>query len=207
MRLTASPSKGAATREAILARAYALACVHGLEGLTIGAVAEQVGMSKSGVFAHFGSREELQLATLDVGGELFIRDVLLPALKQKRGLSRLRAIFANWAEWVRHEEDGGCLFLAAASEYDDRPGPIRDRVLQQESEWREQLSKAISIAVDVGELAADTDPRQFSFEMYAIALVVHHDAGLTGYDEAAARGFRAFERLIRSYTPSPSPSP
>jgi len=195
--------KGASTRETILARAYALACVQGLEGLTIGRVAEQVGMSKSGVFAHFGSREELQLATLDLGGELFIRDVLVPALKEKRGLARLRAIFANWSEWVRHEDEGGCLFLAAASEYDDRPGAIRDRVLQQESTWREQLARAAQMAVEGGEFAADSEPEQFAFELYAIALAVHHDAGLTGYASAAARGFRAFERLVRSYAPSP----
>ena len=201
--MTPSPTKGATTREVILARSYALACVNGLEGLTIGGVAEQVGMSKSGVFAHFGSREDLQLATLDLGGELFIRDVLLPALKERRGLPRLRAIYANWSEWVRHEDDGGCLFLAAASEYDDRPGPIRDRVIQQEADWREQLARAVQLAVDTGELAADTDPVQMAFEIYAIALAVHHDAGLTGYDDAAARGFRAFERLIRGYAPSP----
>ena len=201
--MTPSPTKGATTREAILARSYALACVNGLEGLTIGTVAEQVGMSKSGVFAHFGSREDLQLATLDLGGELFIRDVLVPALKERRGLPRLRAIYANWSEWVRHEDDGGCLFLAAASEYDDRPGPIRDRVLQQEADWRDQLAKAVQLAVESGELAADTEPGQMAFEIYAVALAVHHDAGLTGYDGAAARGFRAFERLLLGYAPSP----
>ena len=201
--MTPSPTKGATTREAILARSYALACVNGLEGLTIGGVAEQVGMSKSGVFAHFGSREDLQLATLDLGGELFIRDVLLPALKHKRGLPRLRAIYANWSEWVRHEDDGGCLFLAAASEYDDRPGPIRDRVVQQQADWREQLARAVQLAVDSGELATDTDPAQMAFEIYALALAVHHDAGLSGYTEAAARGERAFERLIRAYAPAP----
>ncbi len=201
--MTPSPTKGATTREVILARSYALACVNGLEGLTIGGLAEQVGMSKSGVFAHFGSREDLQLATLDYGGELFIRDVLLPALKEKRGLARLRAIFANWSEWVRHEDDGGCLFLAAASEYDDRPGPIRDRVLQQEADWRDQLARAVRLAIDSGELAAGTEPAQMAFEIYAIALAVHHDAGLTGYDGAAARGFRAFERLLLGYAPSP----
>ena len=201
--MTPSPTKGATTREAILARSYALACVNGLEGLTIGTVAEQVGMSKSGVFAHFGSREDLQLATLDLGGELFIRDVLVPALKERRGLPRLRAIYANWSEWVRHEDDGGCLFLAAASEYDDRPGPIRDRVLQQEADWRDQLAKAVQLAVESGELAADTEPGQMAFEIYAVALAVHHDAGLTGYENAAERGFRAFERLLRSYAPSP----
>jgi AcrR family transcriptional regulator len=126
---TPASTKGAATREAILARSYALACRNGLEGLTIGLLAEQVGMSKSGVFAHFGSREDLQLSTLDFAGELFARSVLEPALKEQRGLPRLRAIFANWAEWVRHDQDGGCIFLAAASEYDDRPGAIRDRLL------------------------------------------------------------------------------
>ena len=201
--MTPSPTKGATTREVILARSYALACVNGLEGLTIGGLAEQVGMSKSGVFAHFGSREDLQLATLDLGGELFIRDVLVPALREKRGLPRLRAIYANWSEWVRHEDDGGCLFLAAASEYDDRPGPIRDRVVQQQADWREQLARAVQLAVDSGELATDTDPAQMAFEIYAIALAVHHDAGLTGYENAAERGFRAFERLLRSYAPSP----
>ena len=201
--MTPSPTKGATTREVILARAYALACVNGLEGLTIGGLAEQVGMSKSGVFAHFGSREDLQLATLDLGGELFIRDVLVPALREKRGLPRLRAIYANWSEWVRHEDDGGCLFLAAASEYDDRPGPIRDRVVQQQADWREQLARAVQLAVDSGELSTDTDPAQMAFEIYALALAVHHDAGLSGYTDAAARGERAFVRLIRAYAPSP----
>ena len=193
------PSKGAHTRETILVRAYLLACVHGLEGLTIGGVAEQVGMSKSGVFAHFGSREELQLATLDVAGERFLAQVLLPALRERRGLPRLRAIFANWSTWVRHEDDGGCLFLAAATEYDDRPGAIRDRLLRLESAWREQLALAVDLAIQAGELGPGTEPAQFAFEMYALALAVHHDAGLTGYDEAAARGTRAFERLIRGY--------
>lgn len=196
-------TKGETTRETIVARAYAIACINGLEGLTIGGVAEQVGMSKSGVFAHFGSREELQLATLDLGGELFVRDVLAPSLKERRGLPRLRAIFANWAEWVRHEQDGGCLFLAAASEYDDRPGPIRDRVLQQESDWRDQLARAVQLCIASGELGDDAEPAQVAFELYAIALAVHHDAGMTGYDEAARRGFRAFDRLIRGYAPSP----
>jgi AcrR family transcriptional regulator len=205
MRNAAASSKGAATREGILARSYAMACVNGLEGLTIGAIAEQVGMSKSGVFAHFGSREELQLATLELGGELFLQRVLVPALREKRGLPRLRAIFANWAEWVRHEQDGGCLFLAAATEYDDRPGALRDRLLQLEASWREQLGHAVRLAIDTGELAADTVPEQLAFEMYALALAVHHDAGLTGYPGAAARGFRAFERLLRSYQPAPSP--
>ena len=141
--MSPAATKGAATREAILARAYALACVNGLEGLTIGTVAEQVGMSKSGVFAHFGSREDLQLATLEYGGDLFVRTVMLPALREKRGLPRLRALFANWAEWVRHEDDGGCLFLAAASEYDDRPGAVRNELVSMVRGWQREISRAI----------------------------------------------------------------
>ncbi|TDK23322.1 TetR/AcrR family transcriptional regulator [Luteimonas aestuarii] len=202
MMMSPSPTKGATTREAILARSYSLACVAGLEGLTIGALAAQVGMSKSGVFAHFGSREELQLATLDLAGERFVGHVLVPALRERRGLPRLRAIMANWFDWVRHEEDGGCLFLAAASEYDDRPGPIRDRLLQHEVDWREQLARSVQLAVDAGELAKGTDTMQVAFELYGIALMIHHDAGLTGYAEAAERGLRAFDRLIRSYSPN-----
>ena len=201
--MSPSPTKGATTREAILARSYAMACVSGLEGLTIGALAEQVGMSKSGVFAHFGSREDLQLATLDVAGQRFLQHVLVPALQAPRGLARLRTIMRNWFDWVRHEQDGGCLFLAAASEFDDRPGAVRDRLLQHETEWREQLARAVQLAMDLNELEADTDPRQLAFEIHALALAVHHDGGLTGFDAAAERGMRAFERLVRSYSPRP----
>ena len=201
--MSPSPTKGATTREAILARSYAMACVSGLEGLTIGALAEQVGMSKSGVFAHFGSREDLQLATLDVAGQRFLQHVLVPALQTPRGLARLRAIMRNWFDWVRHEGDGGCLFLAAASEFDDRPGAVRDRLLQHETEWRGQLARAVQLAMELGELEADTDAQQLAFEIYALALAVHHDGGLTGFDAAAERGMRAFERLVRSYSPRP----
>ncbi|MCD9026967.1 TetR/AcrR family transcriptional regulator [Luteimonas sp. BDR2-5] len=191
-----SASKGATTREAILDRAYALACVHGLEGLTIGSLAGQVGMSKSGVFAHFGSREDLQLAVLDHAGQRFVGQVMLPALKARRGLPRLRAIFSAWLDWVRHDEDGGCLFLAAASEYDDRPGPQRDRLVAHETRWRQELARAIGLAIDSGELLPGTDPEQVAFEIYGLMLAVHHDAGLFGYEASAERARTAFARLI-----------
>lgn len=202
MNPTPSPTKGATTREVILARSYSLAAATGLEGLTIGGLAAQVGMSKSGVFAHFGSREELQLATLDLAGERFIGHVLAPALRERRGLPRLHAIMANWFDWMRHEEDGGCLFLAAASEYDDRPGPILDRLLQHEADWRDQLARAAQLTIESGEFEASADPALVAFELYAIALAVHHHAGLTGYAEAAMRGTQALERLLRSYSPT-----
>lgn len=192
-------SKGAATREAIIEHAYGIACSAGLEGLSIGPLAQAVGMSKSGVFAHFGSREDLQLAVLDAAGERFVQHVLLPALKAPRGLARLRAIIRNWFDWVRHSNDGGCLFLAAVTEYDDRPGPQRDRLLGHETRWRAEIARAIRVAMDTGELRADTDPMQLAFEIYGLALMVHHEAGLFGYDVARVRGDRALDRLLSTY--------
>lgn len=199
MNLLTATSKGAATREAIIDRAYGIACSAGLEGLSIGPLAQAVGMSKSGVFAHFGSREDLQLAVLDAAGERFVAHVLRPALCQPRGLARLRAILEAWFGWV-HDE-GGCLLLSAASEYDDRPGPLRDHVVAQEARWRQEIARAVTLAIGTGELATDTDPDQMAFELYSLALVVHHDAGLFGFDLAVERGRRALERLFRSYAP------
>ena len=198
MLLATTTPKGAATRELILDRAYAIACGSGLEGLSIGSLAQAVGMSKSGVFAHFGSREDLQLAVLDSAGQRFIEHVLHTSLKARRGLPRLRAIMAAWFDWALHKEDGGCIFLAAAAEYDDQPGPLRDRVIQHVARWRAELARSISLAIESGELFADTEPAQLAFELYALALVVHHDAGLFGYEAAVERGMRAYQRLIDS---------
>lgn len=196
--LTATP-KGNATRDAIVDRAYGIACAAGVEGLSIGPLAQAVGMSKSGVFAHFGSREELQLAVLDDAARRFGEHVFTPALRQPRGLPRLRAILAGWFDWVR-QTSGGCVILGAASEYDDRPGVLRDRVVAHEVQWRAQLSRAISMAVDTGELAADTDPAQLAFELNAVGLAVHHDAGLLGFEPTLSRGLAAVERLLRAHS-------
>ncbi|WP_119718261.1 TetR/AcrR family transcriptional regulator [Cognatilysobacter tabacisoli] len=193
--------KGAATRDVIIERAYGIACSAGLEGLSIGPLAQAVGMSKSGVFAHFGSREDLQLAVLDAAGARFLEAVLVPSLKARRGLPRLRAIVDAWFDWVR-DNDGGCLLIAAAAEYDDRPGPLRDRVVQHETRWRSDVARAIGLAIDSGELRADTDAAQFAFEIYAVAIAVNHDAGLYGLETAVARGRRLFERLLASYSPT-----
>ena len=193
-----STSKGAATRDAILDHAYAIACSAGLEGLSIGALAHAVGMSKSGVFAHFGSREDLQLAVLETAAQRFVSHVFQPAVRRPRGLARLRAVIEQWFDWVRHEDDGGCLFLAAVSEYDDRPGPQRDLLLQQDRQWRQALAKAVSLAIEEGELRPDIDVEQLVFEIYALPLLVHHDAGLYGYEAARSRGIRAFERLFEA---------
>lgn len=200
--MTDSPatSKGAATRETILERAYDIASSAGLEGLAIGPLAQAVGMSKSGVFAHFGSREDLQLAVLDAAGRRFFESVLLPALKARRGLPRLRALMLNWFEWVRTTA-GGCVLLGSVTEYDDRPGVLRERVLQHEQRWRSEVERAVRLAIDSGELDSGMDPAQLAFELYAVALAVHHDAGLYGYELARARGERALQSLFAAHSP------
>jgi len=190
--------KRASTRDLILDHAYALARKDGLEGLSIGVLAADVEMSKSGVFAHFGSREELQLAVLDTGRQRFMARVLLPALKHPRGLPRLRAIVANWFEWSR-EHQSGCVLLSAASEYDGRDGALHDGVVRQQAGWRGELQKAVDQAVQEGHLGAGTDAAQLAFEIYALMLGLHHDGGLFGFDDASCRTAAAFERLWRSW--------
>ncbi|MBT2144745.1 MULTISPECIES: TetR/AcrR family transcriptional regulator [unclassified Rhodanobacter] len=198
MTIATHPGKRAATRDTILDHAYALARRDGLEGLSIGNLASDVGMSKSGVFAHFGSREDLQLAVLDTGRQRFVTRVLLPALKQPRGLPRLRAIVANWFEWSR-EHQSGCVLLSAVSEYDGRDGALHDGVVRQQAGWRDELQKAIAQAIELGHLRRDTDVAQLAFEIYALMLGLHHDAGLFGFDEAGRLARAAFERLWRSW--------
>jgi AcrR family transcriptional regulator len=194
--LTAT-TKGAATREAIIDRAYEIARFSGVEGLSIGPLAGAVGMSKSGVFAHFGSREDLQLAVIESAATRFGEAVFLPALSQPRGLPRLRALMHNWFEWVRGNS-GGCVLLGSVTEYDDRPGPLRDQVMRNEQRWRDLLRRAIQLAIECGHLrAGDTD--QYAFELYAFPLAVHHEAGLFGYEQARRHGDAAVERWFASH--------
>jgi len=194
--------KGIVTRELILARAYELAREEGLEGLSIGAVALSTGMSKSGVFAHFGSREQLQLALLESVGARFVEFVKSPALREPRGLPRLRRLTERWCEWSRVHQSG-CVLLSAAVEYDGRrDGALREHVLGQQAGWRDELRRAIQLAVDVGHLRTDTDTAQLAFEIYSLMLGLHHDAGLFGYEEARHRTELALERLFASYQPN-----
>ncbi len=191
-------AKGAATRDTIVVRAVTLARQYGLDGLTIGLLADDVGMSKSGVFAHFGSREELQLAALDLNAAHFLERVLAPALDEPRGVKRLRALMLNWFDWLERDRRrrGGCLVAAAASEYDDQPGPIRDKLVQHQAWWREQLARAVRLGVETKELRADVDPQQLAFELSALALGLHHDGGLFDYAAAKPRAITALDRLI-----------
>jgi AcrR family transcriptional regulator len=200
MSATATTGKGAATREAILGRAHEIACCTGLEGLSIGPLAQAVGMSKSGVFAHFGSREDLQLAVLDAAVVRFGDAVLVPALAEPRGLPRLRAIMRHWLDWVRNNS-AGCVLLGSVTEYDDRPGPLREQVLRNERRWRDELGRAIQLAIDCGHLRRG-DIGQYVFELYAIPLAVHYEAGLFGAELARRHGDLAIERWFSAHAPT-----
>lgn len=199
-------SKRTSTRELILDHAYEMARRDGLEGLSIGSLAQHVGMSKSGLFAHFGSREELQLAVLELGQLRFLQHVKWPALSLPRGLPRIRAIVENWLAWAQQYQSG-CVLLTAAGEYDGREGVLRDVVIKQQAGWRQEMCRAIGHAVENRELRDDTDAAQLAFEIYALMLGLHHDAGLFGFEQARRHTLAGFERLVSSYSPERRAAP
>lgn len=196
MILAAATAKGVATRSAIVERAIEQVRKQGLESLSIGGLAQAAAMSKSGVFAHFGSREDLQLAVLDAVAEDFSRKVLQTAFRQPRGVRRLRAILSGWMDWTH---GAGCPMIAAVIEYDDRPGIIRDRVVHWQRRLREALTQAVQLAIETGELRAGTDAAQVAFEMFGIVLVLHHDTRLFRGTDAIVRATHAFDRLIADH--------
>jgi AcrR family transcriptional regulator len=190
--------KGEATRAAIVEVALGIARREGLEGLTIGVLAEQAGMSKSGAFAHFGSREELQLAVLKAYAERFVEQVLRPAVARPRGLSRLTALLDNWLAHLGGEIEQGCLMISGASEYDDRPGPLRDEMVRIVRGWSEELLRAIEGAKASGEFASDTDSEQLAFEIHGLVLVTHQQARLLRSGDSLARARAGLARLLAS---------
>jgi len=190
-------TKGEQTRAAILDEALRIVSKSGLEGLTIGTLAEATRMSKSGLFAHFGSREELLLAVLAHGQAQFTEVVLKPALAKPRGVPRLQAMFVNWLDWTESADlPGGCPMIGGATEFDDKPGPVREMLAGGQRAWIETLKRAVHQAIEEGQLAPDTDPEQIAFEMFGIALVVHHHRRLLGYDKARSRALAALEALL-----------
>jgi AcrR family transcriptional regulator len=194
--------KGEQTRDAILERAVRLASEVGLEGLTIGRLAGALDLSKSGLFAHFTSKEALQVQTLERAAERFVEVVVRPALAEPRGEPRLRALFERWLRWPEAvPQPGGCIFVQAAVELDDRPGPARDRLVAMQREWLGALATAVRGARAAGHLRRDVDPEQFAFELYGIMLSTHHAARLLHDPRAAGRARRAFERLLAECRP------
>ena len=194
--LTAAPRKGELTRAAIVEAALLAASRDGLEGLTIGTLADSMQMSKSGVFAHFGSREELQLAVLKAYVQRFVEEVLRPAVTKPRGLPRLEAILERWVAFLAREMTRGCIMIAGAVEYDDVPGPLRDEMVAIIAGWKRELIKAIRQAVSEGHLKASLDAQQLVFEIYGLMLAMHQDARLLRSADSAKRARTGLRRLI-----------
>ncbi len=191
-------SKGQDTKTAILDEALQIASQVGFEGLTIGQLAERTEKSKSGLFAHFRSKEQLQLQTLEHSRRWFIDTVIRPALAAPRGEARVRALFEAWLSW---EEvlDGGCVYVTAAVEYDDRPGAMRDALSSHQQEWLESIATMVRTAIAEGDFREDTDPDQFAFELHALTLGYHQFVRLLDDDLALRRARASFERLVACY--------
>ena len=196
--------KGQQTRAAILDAALGLASHVGLEGLSIGALAEVMQMSKSGVFAHFGSREELQISVIREYHARFEDEVFFPSIREARGLPRLKALFERWVRRVSVELDSGCIYISGAVEFDDRPGPVRDALASMVRAWQTALERSIRIAVEEGHLRADTDSGQMLFEIHGLILALHHDARFLRNAGVLDRARAGFERVVAFYQPSPA---
>ena len=192
--------KGERTKTAILDDALRVASQVGFEGLTIGQLAESTGLSKSGLFGHFRSKEQLQLQTLDHARGWFIDTVIRPALEAPRGERRLRALFEAWLRW---EEllDGGCIYVAASVEYDDRPGPMRDALAQHTTDWLESIATIVRTAISEGDFRDDVDPEQFAFELQSLTLGYHQATRLLHDEQADRRARASFERLLACSRP------
>ncbi len=189
--------KGAVTRERILDQAVRLASRDGLDGLTIGTLSAELGLSKSGLFSHFGSKDELQLQVLQAAVERFEIEVIRPALAAPRGEPRIRALFERWLTWVNAlDSPGGCILIAAAVELDDRPGAQRDFLVRAHRARVAALAKAARLAVEAGHFRADFDPEQFAFDFYAITLGYHDSNRLLRDPRAEERARNLFERLL-----------
>ena len=189
--------KGELTHQTILERAIRLASRVGLQGLSIGGLAEELGLSKSGLFAHFKSKTELQVQVLQTATSVFTERVVRPALTKPRGEPRVRALFEGWLAWDRDQVlEGGCIFVAASSELDDTPGPARDALVQSQRDWLDALAQAARIAVAEGHFRKDVDVDQFAHDEYAVMLGFHHSKRLMRDPQAESRARRAFDALV-----------
>ena len=191
--------KGQQTKASIIDAALGLATQIGLEGLSIGALAEATQMSKSGVFAHFGSREELQISVIREYHARFEQEVFYPALNEPRGLPRLRAMFANWMQRTSVEIDSGCLYISGAVEFDDREGPVRDALVGSVMTWHAALRRAIESARDSGHLRTDVGGDQMLFEIHGLILALHYEARFLKHPGSIARANAGFDRILSQY--------
>jgi AcrR family transcriptional regulator len=191
--------KGQQTKHAIIDAALGLATQIGIEGLSIGALAEVMQMSKSGVFAHFGSREELQISVIREYHDRFEQEVFYPAMKQPRGLPRLRSLFANWMSRTSVEIDSGCLYISGAVEFDDRPGPVRDALASSVQAWLQALLRAVQQAKLRQHLHKDADEQQMAFEIHGLILALHYEARFLKSPGSIARANQGFENILARF--------
>jgi AcrR family transcriptional regulator len=191
--------KGQQTKQTIVDAALGLAEHIGLEGLSIGALAEVTRMSKSGVFAHFGSREELQISVIREYYQRFSDEVFFPAMNESRGLPRVRALFHNWMKRVAVEIQSGCIFISGAVEFDDRPGAVRDALANSVQTWLSALYRAVIQAKEEGHLVPDADEAQMAFEIHGLILALHYEARFLKDPGATARANTGFENILLRY--------
>jgi AcrR family transcriptional regulator len=190
-------SKGDRTRKEILDKAFHLAGNVGLEGLSLGALAAETGLSKSGLFAHFKSKEALQLEVVRDIKERFSHSVIRPVLGLPRGEPRVRAFFERYLDWITHSKpNGGCIYMALAHEYDDRPGPVKDSLTEGQAEWQQTVHRMVNGAKSEGHFHADLDPEQFVFEIVGIEMAYHHKLKSVPSPNALGMARKAFESLI-----------
>lgn len=190
-------NKGEQTRQEIVQRALALAGEVGLEGLSLGVLAAGMNLSKSGLFAHFRSKEALQVAVLQRAIDDFIQDVVVPALRQSRGEPRLRTLFDFHLRWIHgNGRHGSCFFMALTHEYDDRPGPVRDLLVQSQRDWYDTISRAARTAMEEGHFRAGLDLEQFAYELVGIGMVFQQASKLLESPRAEERARTAFEALL-----------
>jgi AcrR family transcriptional regulator len=199
-------TRGLRTREAILARAVDIASVHGLDGLTVGSLAEELRMSKSGLFAHFGSKEDLQLATIEAARQIFIDKVTRPAIAAPRGLPRLWGLINHWLVLVEKRVfSGGCFFSAASFEFDGKRGPVHDRIAAIMREWMDVLTRAIEEAQKAGHVGAKVNRTRLAFEIQGIAIGAHWAYQLLDDQQAYSRARETVLEKLRGVATAKSP--
>ncbi len=194
--------KGQQTKAAIVDAALGLATHIGLEGLSIGALAEVAQMSKSGVFAHFGSREELQISVIREYHARFEAEVFFPAMQAARGLPRVRALFANWMTRTSVEIDSGCIYISGAVEFDDRPGPVRDALASSVQTWLAAMRRAVIQAKEEGHLNAVVDEDQLMFEIHGLILALHYEARFLKTAGSIDRAICGFNNILAAHANS-----
>jgi len=198
--MDAKTQKSELTRTAIVGAAMNLALAEGLDAITLQAIASRLGLSKSGVFSRVGSREALQKAVIEEYGRGFLAEVFVPAMQKPKGLARLNEIIARWIARTRDvEAQSGCLYVAGAFEFDDREGELRDMLLEEITRWRAALRRTVTLAIETGELRADTEPAQLVSEISGIMMNQLHDARFLRDPQAADRATQTWQRLLSSY--------